>query len=108
MGERDRKGAQMTDGVQEILDETWIMPIFGNLNGTLEASDQPDEVRRQIGDDEVGIDATQLLPQMLSDRIAKNNGVGGPERGASHKKEMLLDLCGINRRACGKLTQFLT
>jgi hypothetical protein len=42
---------------------------------------------------------------VLSDHIAKNNGVGWPELGASHKKEMLCDLCGINRQACGKLTQ---
>ncbi len=98
----------MTDGVQEVLDETWIMPILRNPNGTLEASDQPDEIRRQIRDDEVGIDATQLLSQMLSDRIAKNNGIGWPKFSASHKGNMLSELCGINRRACGKLTQFLT
>jgi 2-hydroxy-3-keto-5-methylthiopentenyl-1-phosphate phosphatase len=76
----------MTHGVQEVLDETWIMPILRDPDGTLQASDQPDEIRRQIGDDEVGIDATQLLSQMLSDHIAKNNGVGWPELGASHKK----------------------
>jgi hypothetical protein len=81
------------------------MPILRDPDGTLQASDQPDEIRRQIGDDEVGIGATQLLSQMVSDRIAKNNGVGWPELGASHKEEMLCDLCDINRQACGKLTQ---
>jgi hypothetical protein len=107
MGERDRNGTQMTSGIQEVLDETWIMPILENPDGTLEASDQPDEIQRQIGRDEVGIDATQLLSQVLSDRIAENNEVGCPELGASHKENMLSDLCRINRRACGKLTQFL-
>ena len=81
------------------------MPILGDPDGTLQASDQPDEIRRQIRDDEVGIDATQLLSQMLSDHIAKNNGVGWPELGASHKKEMWSDLCDINLQACGTLTQ---
>ncbi|MFL5131114.1 MAG: hypothetical protein ACJ8DD_13325, partial [Microvirga sp.] len=87
---------------------TWVMPILRDPDGTLQASDQPDEIRRQIGDEEVGIDATQLLSQMLSNHIAKNNGAGWPELRAGHKEEMLLDLCGINQQACGKLTQFLT
>jgi hypothetical protein len=105
MGKRDRKGAQRAGGLQEFLDKIWIMPILGDPDGTLQASDQPDQIRRQIGGDEVGIDATQLLSQMVSDRIAKNNGVEWPERGASHEEEMLSDRCGINLQACGKLTQ---
>lgn len=105
MGERNSKGTQVTDGVQEILDEAWIMRIVGDPDGILQASDQPDQIRRQIGDHQVGIDATQLLSQVLPDHVAKSNGVGWPELGASHKKEMLSDLCDINLQACGKLTQ---
>jgi hypothetical protein len=48
MGERDRKGAQWPDSVQEVLDETWIVPILRDPDGTLQASDQRDEIRRQI------------------------------------------------------------
>jgi hypothetical protein len=100
--------AQRPDGVQELLDKVGIMRILGDPHRTLQASDQPGQILRQIGGDEVGVDATQLFSQMLSDRIAKNNGVGWPERGTSHKENMLSDRCGINRRAYGKLTEFLT
>jgi hypothetical protein len=42
---------------------------------------------------------------MFSDCIARNNGVGWPDLGASHKEETLSDLCGINLQTCDKLTQ---
>jgi hypothetical protein len=105
MGERDRKGAQRPGGFQEVLDKLRIMRIFGDSNGTIQASDQLGQILRQIGADEVGVDATQLLSQVLSDHVAKNNGVGRPKFRASHEEEMLCDRCGINLTACGKLTQ---
>jgi hypothetical protein len=105
MGEQNGKGPQMTGDFQEVLNEVRIMRIPADPNGTLQASDQLDQLWRQMGGDEVGIDATQLLSQMLSDRIAMNNGVGWPELGASHEEEMMADLHGINLIACGKLTQ---
>jgi hypothetical protein len=48
------------------------------------------------------------LSQILSGRIAENTGVGWPTVAANHEEEMSIDLLGINRQACGKLTQLST
>jgi hypothetical protein len=90
---------------QEFLNEAFVGRIPTGPNGTLQAFGQSDQILGQIGADQIGVDATQRASQMLSDRIAENNGVGQPNFVANHEVKMLVDQLGFNAKFCDKLTQ---